>query len=152
MEAVLSTLLVLGVGAWVGGFATVFVLSRSSQSTLAAPQRVSLFREFGRRYTVVAASAMALILLAAAILTYIDPSRTAALALLIVSIVIVAVSIPAVRQARQMAGLRRDALDNPRDDAKAEAVRRSARSANMLRGVLAAGSILLVVLVLLLGL
>lgn len=150
MTTVLTTLVVLGVGAWVGGFATVFLVSRSSQAALAAPQRVGLFREFGRRYAAIAATAMALILLPAAILTYIDPSRTAALLLLVVSIVIVAVSIPAIRQARRMGTLRRAALDDPEDAGKAAAVASSARSALILRSVLGAGSVLLVVLVLML--
>lgn len=150
MATVLTALMVLGVGAWVGGFATVFVISRSSQATLAQAQRVGLFREFGRRYSVVAAAAMTLVLIPAAVLTYIDPTHTAALMLLVVALVIVAVSIPAIRQARRIGVLRRAALETPGDAAKADAVRRSARSATILRGVLAVASGLLVVLVLIL--
>ena len=150
MEHVLVALGTLGVGAWFGGFVTVFLVSRSSRTTLAAPHRVALFREFGRRYLVVAACAMALILVPATILTYIDPSNTAALVLLVASIVIVAVSVPAVGQARRMGALRRAALDAPDDADKAEVVHRSARSATALRAVLAVASVSLVVLVLLL--
>lgn len=141
-----EALLTLGVGAWVGGFVTVLVVSRSSSASLEPPQRVRLFRDFGRRYGIVAAVAMAFILFPAAILSYINPLNTPALAILVLSVVIIAISIPAIRQARRIGALRRDALDHPNDKAKADAVARGVRSGTIMRSILAVGSVGLVVL------
>lgn len=142
----MEALLTLGVGAWVGGFATVFVVSRSSSANLEPPQRVRLFRDFGRRYGVVAAVAMAFILIPAGILSYIDPLNAPAVAILALAVVIIALSAPAINQARRIGALRRDALDLPNDTAKADAMARAVRSGTILRSILAAGSVGLVVL------
>ena len=139
-------LLTLGVGAWVGGFATVFVIARSSSASLAAPHRVGLFRDFGRRYGIVAAVSMAFILIPAAILSYIDPANTPALSILVLALAIVALSIPAIAQARKIGMLRRDALEHPDDTAKAEVAKRAVRSGTIMRSLLAVGTVALVVL------
>ncbi len=142
----MEALLTLGVGAWIGGFVTVFVVSRSSSTNLEPPQRVRLFRDFGRRYGVVAAVAMAFVLVPAAILSYIDPSNTPALVILVLSVAIIALSIPAINQARRIGALRRDAIDHPNDRAKADAVGRAVRYGTIMRSILALGSVALVVL------
>ena len=142
----MEALLTLGVGAWIGGFVTVFVVARSSSANLEPPQRVRLFRDFGRRYGVVAAVAMAFILFPAAILSYIDPLNAPAVAILALSLVIIALSVPAVNQARRIGTLRRDALDHPNDSARADAVARAARSGTIMRSILAVGTVGLVVL------
>lgn len=134
-------LLTLGAGAWVGGFVTVFVLSRSSAASLDAPHRVRLFRDFGRRYGIFAAVSMALILIPAAVLTYINPLNTPALVILLLAIAITVLSLPAIAQARRLAVLRRAALDAPGDTMKADAVGRAARSATILRSFLGVGSV-----------
>jgi hypothetical protein len=151
VEQLLVSVLTLGVGAWVGGFATVFVVSRSSKAALAAPARVAFFRDLGRRYAVVAAVAMVLILVPAAVLTILEPD-TAVVATFAVTVALIAASIPAIAQARRMGTLRREALAVPDDAAKASAVLRGSRSAAVLRGTLAAGSLILVVLAVVLNL
>lgn len=142
----MEALLTLGVGAWVGGFVTVLVVSRSTSVSLEPPQRVRFFRDFGRHYGIVAAVAMAFILIPAAILSYINPLNTAALATLVLSVVIIALSIPAIKQARRIGTLRRDALDHPNDTTKADAVARGVRSGTIMRSILAVCSVGLVVL------
>lgn len=151
VEQLLVSLLTLGVGAWVGGFVTVFVVSRSSKAALAAPARVALFRELGRRYAVVAAVAMVLILVPATVLTIFEPS-TAVVSTFAVTVALIAASIPAIAQARRMGTLRREALAAPDDAVKASAVLRGSRRAAVLRGTLAAGSLVLVVLAVVLNL
>jgi hypothetical protein len=151
VEQLLISVLTLGVGAWVGGFVTVFVVSRSSNAALAADARVALFRNLGRRYAVVAAVAMALILVPATVLTILAPSA-AAVATFAVAVALIAASIPAIAQARRMGTLRREALAAPDDAAKASAVLRGSRSAAVLRGTLAAGSLVLLVLAVMLNL
>ena len=145
------SVLTLGVGAWVGGFVTVFVVSRSSKAALAASARVALFSDLGRRYAVVAAVAMVLILVPATVLTILEPS-TAVVATFAVTVALIAASIPAIAQARRMGTLRREALAAPDDAAKASAVLRGSRSAAVLRGTLAAGSLILLVLAVVLNL
>ncbi|MHA6667678.1 hypothetical protein ACX3O0_02280 [Homoserinimonas sp. A447] len=145
MEQLLISVLTLGVGAWVGGFATVFVVSRSSKAALQAAGRVALFRDLGRRYAVVAAIAMALILVPATVLTILEPNTTV-IAALAVAVALIAASIPAIAQAGRMGRLRREALAAPDDAAKASAVLRGSRSAAVLRGALGLGSLVLVVL------
>lgn len=150
MENVLSGLLSLGVGAWVGGFITVFVMARSSATTLDAPHRVRLFRHFGRKYAAIAGVAMAFILIPAAILSYIDPLNTPALITLMLAVTIIALSVPAIAQARRIGMLRREALDNPKDASKMATVERASRSATLLRTILGVGSVGLLVLAVLL--
>lgn len=142
----MEALLTLGVGAWVGGFVTVFVVSRSSSASLEPAQRVQLFRDFGRRYGVVAAVAMALVLVPAGILSYIDPLNGPAVAILALSLVVIALSIPAIRQARRIGMLRRDALNHPNDAAKTDAASRAVRSGAIMRSLLAVGTLGLVAL------
>lgn len=144
MREILIAVLTLGVGAWAGGFITVFVVSLSSRTAVGAAERVSLFRDLGRRYAVVASVSMALIVIPAAILTALDPGDAVAVATFIVALAIIAASIPAVRQARRMGRLRREALAAPEDTEKASAVSRGSRSAAALRSILAAGSLALV--------
>lgn len=149
MERVLVALLTLGVGTWVGGFVTVFVVSRSSKAALGTTERVALFRSLGRRYAVVAAVAMALIVVPAAVLSVVEPSGSV-IATFVVAVALIATSIPAIAQARRMGRIRREALAAPDDSAKAAAVSRGSRSAAMLRTALGAGSLALVVLVVML--
>lgn len=146
MERVLIALLTLGVGAWVGGFITIFVVSRSSKAALNPAERVSLFRALGRRYAVVAGVAMALIVVPAAVLSVSSQDKTIALTVLVVAVGIIAASVPAVMQARRMGRLRRTALDAPNDVDKATAVKRGALSAAALRTALGIGSLSLLVL------
>ena len=151
-EGILTGLLTLGVGAWIGGFATVLVISRTSRSVLAAEDRVAYFRRFGRSLAVVASIMILLIIVPSAALLAAEEIRPFAASMLLVACALVAITAVGIVQARKMTRLRSLALaggadDAPDSDARmADAVRRGAGLAIVLRSAIGMGSLVLVVL------
>jgi hypothetical protein len=157
-ERVLTGLLTLGVGAWIGGFATVMVISRTSRSVLAAGERVPYFRRFGRNYAVVASIMILLIIVPSAVLASAGGFRPLAAGILAVACALVAITAVGIVQARRMTRLRTLALaggdnETPGGDARmAVAVRRGAGLAIVLRSAIGIGSLALIVLALVMSL
>ena len=149
-EGILIGLLTLGVGAWIGGFATVMVISRTSHSVLAPADRVAYFRRFGRGYAVVACVMILLIIVPSAILVSVATVRALAVAILATACALVVVTAVGIRQARNMTRLRTMALDAA-DDGASDAVRRGAGVAIVLRSAIGIGSLALIALALALG-
>ena len=146
-ERVLIGLLTLGVGAWIGGFATVMVISRTSRSVLVPADRVAYFRRFGRGYAVVASVMILLVILPSAILVSEDSLRPLAIATLATACALVLITAVGIRQARKMTRLRTMALDAD-DDRASDAVRRGASAAIVLRSTIGIGSLTLIALAL----
>ena len=146
-ERILIGLLTLGVGAWIGGFATVIMISRTSRSVLAPADRVAYFRRFGRGYVVVASVMILLVIVPSAILVSEDSVRPVAIATLAVACALVIITAVGIRQARKMTRLRTMALD-AEDDRASDAVRRGASIAIVLRSMIGIGSLALIALAL----
>jgi hypothetical protein len=131
VNAVLIGLLILGTAVWVGGFVTIVVLSRVSRAVLQPPDRVALFRGFGRSYLPVAIVAMVLIVVPGGILLAQRPWDALATVLVVLAACTVIVTAVGVVQARAMTRLRRAAHDDP--DGHAERLAGGARRALVLR-------------------
>ncbi len=134
MNAVLIGALVLGAAIWVGGFATIIVLSRASRAVLQQADRVALFRAFGRGYLPVAIVAMVLIIVPGGVLLAERPWDGLATTLVILAACTAAATAIGVVQARAMTRLRKAALDAP--DSLDQRVRRGAQRAMVLRAAI----------------
>jgi uncharacterized membrane protein len=145
-DALVLAVFVLATSVWVGGYAAIAVVARAATSTLSGGDRVAFFQALGRSYLWVGAPALVVALGAGSVLLRHhdgDPLLlvTAALAVALVVLLVVAVG-----QARRMTRLRREALDATADEQLAVRVRRGARSATALRGILGLLTLALVVL------
>lgn len=142
-ETSLAAVLVLATAVWVGGLFAIFVVARIAHATLGAAERVMFFRGLGRAYGLVGGAALTVALASGAVLaaTYRwDVQLTASAA---VAAALVAVTAAGVTQARRMTRLRRDALRDPGRTELAAQVRRGARNAAVLRAAIAALSLAL---------
>lgn len=123
---------------WVGGLVTLVVVSSAARKTLDEPSRVAFFRALGRRYGVVAGSAL-VVALATGWLLAGSPARWsgwlwAAVAL---SAALVVATIVGVVQARAITRLRQSALNGPAGEAPGVALRRKVAAARLLRSAIA---------------
>lgn len=101
----LAVILAAGSGIWVGGVVTVTIVSATSSTTVAAADRVALFRAFGTRFAIFA-GVVALVMVAAALaLAAIDPAPLTASALA-VTLALLLVTAVGIVQARRMSALR----------------------------------------------
>lgn len=150
-DVALTFVLVVATSIWVGGLVAIAVVARVASRTLSAADRVTFFRALGRAYGVVGGSALVTALVAGAVLVVDEPLDGPVSAGLAVAIALVATTVVGVVQARRMTELRRRAavgVDHPqlRDN-----VRRGARRAAELRGLIGALSVALVFLGVLAG-
>ena len=142
-EASLAAVLVLATAVWVGGLVAIFVVARVAHATLGAAERVMFFRGLGRAYGLVGGVALTVALASGAVFasTYRwDGQLTAST---VVAAGLVATTMAGVAQARRMTRLRRDALRDPGRTELAAEVRRGARNAAVLRAAIAALSLAL---------
>lgn len=142
-EASLTAVLVLATAVWIGGLVAIFVVARVAHATLGARERVAFFRGLGRVYGLVGGVALAAALGSGAVLasTYRwDGDLSAGAA---VAAGLVAVTAAGVTQARRMTRLRQEALRDPGRAELAAKVRRGARNATVLRAAIAALSLAL---------
>lgn len=145
-EAIVLAVLLLSTSIWVGGYVAIAVVARAATATLGPSDRVAFFRHLGRTYIWVGLPALVVALICGAVLVR-GQDRGALLVTTAAAAVVLLVSLGvAVAQARRMTVLRRAQLGSPDDDRLSEQVRRGARAAGLLRGVLGLLSIALVVL------
>ena len=145
-EASLTAVLVLATAVWVGGLVAIFVVARVAQTTLGAGERVAFFRGLGRAYGLVGGVALTLALASGAVLASAyrwDGQLTAST---VVAACLIASTVAGVAQARRMTRLRQDALRNPGSPELVAKVRRGARNAGVLRAAIAALSLALLAL------
>lgn len=145
-NGILIGLLVLATSLWLGGLFAIAVVARVATRTLDPAARVAFFRGLGRSYAVVGTAALVLAYGAGAALL-----RDHGWDLTVAAAVVVAVALAAalgggIAQARRMTRLRRRALDQPGDAALATRVRRGARRASVLRGLIGVLSLVLLAL------
>lgn len=145
-QASVTAVLILATAVWIGGLAAIVVVARVARATLGAAERVTFFRGLGQAYGRVGGVALAAGLASGAVLAATrrwDGQLTASAA---VAAGLVAVTIAGVAQARQMTRLRRDALRDPGSHQLSARVRRGARNAAILRSAIAALSLALLAL------
>lgn len=144
----LAAILAVGAGSWVGGLLTVAVLASSSRRTVAAADRVALFRDFGRRFALLFGVTALFVVAPALVLAVIDPGPLS-VSILLLTLGLLLATAAGILQARRMTGLRATAA-TPSGEADAGTLRRNAAVAAALRGILALGYIAVLVLAVLL--
>jgi len=145
-ETSLTTVLVLATAVWIGGLVAIFVAARVAHATLGVADRVAFFRGLGRAYGPVGGVALAVALASGAVLASARGWTGQLTASAAVAAALVAVTAAGVVQARRMTRLRQDALRAPGRAELTARVRRGARSAAILRATIAALSLALLAL------
>lgn len=145
-ETSLTAVLVLATAVWVGGLVAIFVAARVAHATLGVADRVTFFRGLGRAYGPVGGVALAVALASGAALASARSWSGQLTASAAVAAALVAVTAAGVVQARRMTRLRQDALRAPGRPELTARVRRGACSAAILRAMIAALSLTLLAL------
>ncbi|MBB5632441.1 uncharacterized membrane protein (DUF441 family) [Cryobacterium mesophilum] len=142
----LAVLLAIGSGVWVGGVVTVAIVSSSTQTTVAAADRIALFRVFGRRFASFVAATAVLVVLPALALATLEPAPIT-WGILVLAVGLLPVIAVGIVQARRMTSLRSAAASGGGDPGR---LRRNAAVARVLRsliGLMSLGLPVLAVLV-----
>lgn len=142
----LAGFLVLGAAVWVGGLVAIFVVARVAQRTLQPRERVAFFRGLGRAYGPVGGVALGVALGCGAALLCGRAWDGTLIAATVLAACLVGVTAAGVVQARRMTRLRQDALKHPGDAMVAARIRRGALGAAVLRAGIAALSLALIAL------
>ncbi|MGI8459713.1 MAG: hypothetical protein ACR2LI_16580 [Propionibacteriaceae bacterium] len=145
-KAVVLAVFVLATSVWVGGYVAIVVVARTATATLDQGARVAFFRSLGRSYLRVGMSALIVALVTGGVLARDLGWDGLLIATVVVAAVLLVSLAVAVVQARRMTRLRRRLLASPDDTRLSEQVRRGARAAGGLRGLLGLLSVALVVL------
>lgn len=145
-SGILEGLLVLTTAVWTGGLVAIFVVARVAARTLQPRERVAFFRGLGRAYGPVGGVALIAALGCAAALLYDRAWDGTLAAATVIAACLVAVTAAGVAQARRMTRLRQEALRRPGDGRLAGRVGRAAFGAAALRAMIAALSLTLIAL------
>ena len=145
-ETALAVVLVLATSVWVGGLVTLAVVARAASRTVGAADRVAFFRSLGRSYGAVGGLAMVAALAAGAALVAGRPWSGLLATTGAVAVTLVLSTVAGVVQAREMTRLRQRAVSEPSTPRLRAQLRQGSVAATALRGLIAASSIALVVL------
>lgn len=151
VSGALEGFLVFAGAVWVGGLVTIFVVARVAQRTLPPSERVAFFRGLGRAYGPVGGTALAVALGCGAALLSGHAWGAARIAATVIAACLVAVTAAGIVQARRMTRLRQ-AMLQPGGGKLTGRVRRGAAAAAVLRAAIAALSLALIALGVLLAL
>lgn len=146
VSGALAGVLVLATSIWVGGLVAVFVVARVAQRTIETRERVAFFRQLGRAYGPVGGTALAVALGCAAALMVGHAWDVTLVAATVVAVCLVSVTAAGVMQARRMTRIRQAALRQPGDEQLTARVRRGAVNSAVLRAAIAAFSLALIAL------
>lgn len=135
---ILTGFLILAACVWTGGLVAIFVVARVARRTLVPADRVAFFRGLGRAYGPVGGAALAVALGCGAALLSGHAGDAARTAAIVVAAGLVAVTAAGVMQARRMTRIRRSALASPDDAVTARRIRLGALRAAGLRSAIAA--------------
>lgn len=138
--------LLFAAAVWIGGLVTLIMVARVASRTLSSGDRVVFFRGLGRFYGTVAGIALVLGLVTGAILLFGQPWTAVSTAIVVVAAALVIATSLGVAQARGMTRLRRRALADPDSSQLGRHIRKGARSADALRGVIGVLSLVLLAL------
>lgn len=139
LAQILFSLNLLAAMVWTGGMVAVVVATIAARQTLEAEQQVRFFRALGRRYGVVSGLALALFAITGVALAG-DPGgwSAAEATVAVLTVLVAALTVAGVLNARAVQRLRAAALARERDDSETEGRLRAARrTANALRGLIA---------------
>jgi len=142
---VLTGLLLLGCSVWVSGLISIFLVARVARRALLPVERVA-FRGLGRAYGPVGGAALGVALGCGAALLWGHAWDAALAAATALAACLAAVTATGVAQARGMTRLRQDALSGQGDVTLDGRIRRGALGAAVLRAAIAALSLALVAL------
>ncbi len=138
----------LAASIWIGSLVCLALVARVALRVLDPQARVALFRGIGRLYRVVGTSALVVSIAAGAALAGSPSGWSVAMDVIgALSGVLVVLTVIGMAQARRMTVIRRQELDAPGDGTVGDAVRRGAASAGLLRGLMAAVTLVIVLLV-----
>ena len=143
----LAVILAIGSGVWVGGVVTVAIVSSSTQNTIAAAERIALFRVLGRRFAYFVAVTAVLVVLPACALAALRPAPLT-WCIVVLAVGLLPVIAIGIVQARRMSSLRVSAASGGGDPAQ---LRQNAVVALVLRSIIGLMSLALLVLALLLA-
>lgn len=143
VAGIIAVFLVLAACVWTGGLVAIFVVAKVAHRTLRPADRVAFFRGLGRAYGPVGGASLVVTLGCGAALLYGHAWDAAVVAAIIIASCLVAVTGTGVAQARQMTRLRRSALVSPGNPQVAQRVRLGAVRAAALRSAIAALTIAL---------
>jgi hypothetical protein len=138
----LAVILAIGSGMWIGGLVTVVILSRASAKTVAAGDRVALFRSFGKGFAVFVGVTALFVVLPALALAVIEPVPLTA-GILVLAFGLLLVTAVGILQARRMSVLRGAAASGGGDPV---GLRRNAAAAVVLRSLIGVLGLTLLVL------
>lgn len=144
--ASLAVVLVFAAAVWVGGMVAIVVVVRVAHATLGEADRVTFFRGLGRAYGPVGGVALVIALISGAMLAATRPWDGQLTASTAVAAGLLAVTVAGVVQARRMTRLRQAALREPESPGLTGKVQRGARNAAALRTAIAALSLVLLAL------
>jgi hypothetical protein len=142
----LEGFLVFAAAVWVGGLVAIFVVARVARRTLQPRERVAFFRRLGRAYGPVGGIALAVALGCGAALLDGHAWDGTLIAATVLAACLVGVTAAGVVQARRMTRIRQAALRQPGNAKLAARVCRGAISAAVLRATIAAVSLALIAL------
>jgi hypothetical protein len=143
-SGVLAGFLILGCAVWVGGLVTIFVVARVARRALPPRERVAFFRGLGRAYGPVGGIALGVALGCGAALLWGRAGGATLIAATALTACLLAMTATGVAQARRMTRLRQDVLGSQGDVTLDGRIRRGAISAAALRAAIAALSLALV--------
>jgi hypothetical protein len=141
-NAVLIGIELFAASVWLGSLVCLAVVAAAARSSLDPAAQVAFFRSLGRRYGVVGNTALAAVIGVGLAMLW-PPSSWGRLQDTAVALagLLVLVTGVGIRQARSMTRLRRRRLDDPGNDELAQRVRRGARTAVVLRGLIGVVSV-----------
>jgi putative copper export protein len=137
-RTVLITVEMLAASVWVGSLVCLALVSSVARRVLDGPSRVALFRGIGRLYGRVGIGALIVAIVGGVAIAG-RPSHwaTTIRVAIILSVVLVALTLVGMAQARRMTVQRQRALDAPHDASIASKIGRGAAVAGALRGSIA---------------
>ena len=145
-EAMVLAVFIVATSIWVGGYSAIVVVARTASATLDPAVRVVFFRSLGRTYFWVGLPALIIALVTGGVLARDLLWDGLLIATATIAVVLLVSFAVAVAQARRMTRLRRRLLASPHETPLREQVRRGARVAAGLRGLLGLLSVALVIL------
>lgn len=145
VQTLLTVVLIIATSVWLGGYAAIAVVARTTTKTLDPAARVEFFRSLGRTFLPIGGTALVLAYACGLALITVAGWTATAVAALIVAVALVVVLGVAVRQARMLTRLRTAVLAE-NQAASSTPIARRAKAANALRGTIGVLSLTLVVL------
>ncbi len=147
VRTVFITVGILGASVWIGSLVCLAAVSAVARRELTGSSRVTLFRGVGRLYRIIGTTSLLTSIAVGVVLAWPVPDAGTTVAVLFaLSMVLLVLTVAGMAQARRMTVARQRLLARPNDRSIAETVRRGAALAGILRGGIAALTLVIVVI------